>query len=70
MVEMAQRTEGSFTPVPRPGDLVELVSDVRFTGLSDVRLVNVSTDRRAEPFRVAADGSWIGFLEVAPGRAA
>ncbi len=67
VVEMAQRTGGVFTPVPRPGDLVELMSDVRFTGLSDVRLVNVSTDRRAEPFRMAADGSWIGFLEVAPG---
>jgi hypothetical protein len=67
VVEMAQLTGGIFTPVPRPGDLVELMGDVRFTGLSDVRLVNVSTDRRAAPFRVAADGSWIGFLEMAPG---
>ena len=67
VVEMAQRTGGTFTPVPRPGDLVELMGDVRFTGLSEVRLVNASTDSRAEPFRVAADGSWIGFLVMAPG---
>ncbi|MBW2399717.1 MAG: VWA domain-containing protein, partial [Deltaproteobacteria bacterium] len=36
VVEMAARTGGSFTPVPRAGALVELMRDVHFTSLSDV----------------------------------
>jgi len=67
-VEMAARTGGSFTPVPRPGALVELMRDVHFTGLSDVALRNATTGAEARPFRLAADGSWIGFLKMVPGR--
>jgi hypothetical protein len=68
VVEMAARTGGSFTPVPRPGALVELMRDVRFTRLSDVTLRNATTGAEARPFRLAADGSWIGFLKMDPGR--
>ncbi len=68
VVEMAARTGGSFTPVPRPGALVELMRDVHFTSLSDVALRSVTTGVEAQPFRLAADGSWIGFLTLEPGR--
>jgi hypothetical protein len=67
-VEMAARTGGSFTPVPRPGALVELMHDVHFTSLSDVALRSARTGVEAQPFRLAADGSWIGFLPMEPGR--
>ncbi len=68
VVEMAARTGGSFTPVPRAGALVELMRDVHFTSLSDVALRSVTTGAEAQPFRLAADGSWIGFLRMEPGR--
>jgi hypothetical protein len=67
-VEMAARTGGTFTPVPRPGALVELMRDVHFTNLSDVTLRNATTGAKARPFRLAADGSWIGSLKLDPGR--
>jgi hypothetical protein len=67
VVEMAARTGGSFTPVPRPGDLVELVKDLSFTGLRDVTVRNITTGAAARPFRLAADGSWIGFVQMDPG---
>jgi hypothetical protein len=67
VVEMAARTGGSFTPVPRPGSLVELMRDVRFASLSDVTLRNATTGAGARPFRLFADGSWIGFLKMDPG---
>jgi hypothetical protein len=67
VVELAARTGGSFTPVPNPGDLVELMRDVRFTSLREVTLRNATTGAEARPFRLAADGSWIGFLEMDPG---
>jgi len=67
VVEMAARTGGSFTPVPRPGSLVELIRGVHFASLSDVRIRNATTGAEARPFRLAADGAWIGFLELEPG---
>jgi hypothetical protein len=67
VIEMAARTGGSFTPVPRPGDLVQLMRDVRFTSLREVGLRNATTGARARLFRLAADGSWVGFVELEPG---
>jgi hypothetical protein len=67
VIEMAARTSGSFTPVPRPGDLVQLMRDVRFTDLREVGLRNATTGSRAQLFRLAADGSWVGFVKLEPG---
>ncbi len=69
-VEMAARTSGSFTAVPDPAALPRLMGDVRFTAWLDVRLRNATTGVEAQPFRLAADGSWIGFvpMELGPNR--
>jgi len=64
---MAARSGGSFTPVPRPGDLVQLMHEVRFTGLREVGLRNATTGAGAQLFRLAADGSWVGFVKLEPG---
>lgn len=66
-VEMAARTNGTFTPVPHPSDLVELIHHFSLTDLSEVSLRNVTTEAEARPFRLAADGSWAGFIKLVPG---
>jgi Mg-chelatase subunit ChlD len=67
VVEMAARTGGSFTAVPDPGDLPQLMGDLHFTSLRDVAVRNATTGIDAQLFRLAADGSWIGFLQLMPG---
>jgi hypothetical protein len=67
VVEMAARTGGSFTAVPDPGDLPQLMKDLHFTRLRDVAVRNTTTGTDANLFRLAADGSWIGFLQLMPG---
>jgi hypothetical protein len=64
---MAGRTRGYFTPVRNPGDLVDIVEEVSFANLESVRLEHVDSGREAEPFRVTADGTWAGFVQLEPG---
>jgi len=66
-IEMASRTNGYFTPVRHPGDLVDVIDEVSFANLSDVRVRNKTTGADADPFRTTADGSWGGFIKLAPG---
>lgn len=67
-VEMAQRTDGFFTPVRHPGDLVDVVEEVSFADLERVSLKSLTTGEPAEQFRTTADGSWAGFLKLKPGK--
>ena len=66
-VEMASRTRGYFTPVRKPGDLVDIVEEVSFADIQKVTLVQEKTRVEAQPFRITADGSWAGFLALEPG---
>jgi len=64
---MASRTNGYFTPVRHPGDLVDVVEEVSFANLAEVRASNATTGKDADPFRTTADGTWGGFIKLAPG---
>jgi hypothetical protein len=66
-VEMASRTNGYFTPVRHPGDLIDAVEEVSFADLSEVRVHNNTTGDDADPFRTTADGTWGGFIKLEPG---
>ena len=66
-VEMAARTDGFFTPVRRPGDLVDVVEEVSFANLEEVTLKSLTTGEPAEDFRITADGSWAGFIRMDSG---
>ncbi len=63
-VEMAARTDGFFTPVRHPGDLVDAVEEVSFANLEAVTLESLTTGKPAEHFRMTADGSWAGFMRM------
>jgi len=66
-VEMASRTDGFFTPVRHPGDLVEVIESVSFANLGEVSLQNLTTGKPADLFRATADGAWAGFVPMDPG---
>jgi hypothetical protein len=66
-VEMAARTDGFFTPVRHPGDLVDVVEEVSFANLEEVKLKSLTTGEPADDFRITADGSWAGFMRMEPG---
>jgi hypothetical protein len=66
-VEMASRTNGYFTPVRHPGDLMDAVEEVSFANLSNVRVHNKTTGNDADPFRTTADGTWGGFIKLDTG---
>jgi hypothetical protein len=63
-VEMAARTDGFFTPVRHPGDLVDVVEEVSFANLEEVTLKSLTTGEPADDFRITADGSWAGFIRM------
>jgi hypothetical protein len=67
-VEMASRTDGFFTPVRHPGDLVDVVKDVSFANIQEVTLSSDTTGLAANPFRVTADGTWAGLVKMEHGR--
>jgi hypothetical protein len=67
-VEMANRTDGYFTPVRHPGDLVQVVEEVSFANIDHVTLRNRTRKEYAPFFRATADGSWSGLLKLDPGK--
>jgi Mg-chelatase subunit ChlD len=67
-IEMASRTDGYFTPVRHPGDLVEVVEEVSFANLEGVTLRSLTRKEDAAYFRSTADGSWAGLLKLDPGK--
>lgn len=66
-VELAARTGGHFTPVRRPGDIVSVVEQVRFSNVESVTLTNLSTGETARQVIVNADGSFGGLVPVHAG---
>jgi hypothetical protein len=66
-VEMATRTDGFFTPVRHPGDLIDVVEEVSFANLESVTLESTTTGEAASPFRTTADGTWAGLVQMQPG---
>lgn len=68
VVQMATLTDGFFTPVRHPGDLVDVVEEVSFANLENVQLRSATTGDSAAHFRATADGSWAGFVKLKPGK--
>jgi hypothetical protein len=66
-VELAARTGGYFTPVRNPGDIVQVVEQVRFSNVESVTLKNLSTGETAKHTLTNADGSFSGLVPVQAG---
>jgi hypothetical protein len=66
-VELAARTGGYFTPVRNPGDIVEVVEQVRFSNVESVTFKNLSTGETAKQVMVNADGSFGALVPLQSG---
>lgn len=66
-VELAARTGGYFTPVRNPGDIVEIVEQVRFSNVESVTFKNLSTGETAKHVAINADGSFGALVPLQAG---
>jgi hypothetical protein len=66
-VELAARTGGYFTPVRRPGDIVQVVEQVRFSNVESVSLRNLSTGETTKHAILNADGSFGALVPLQAG---
>ena len=68
VTEMARMTQGTYTPVQNPGDIVTLLQGVTFANVEDVVLTNLTTGEFSTDVRLAPDGSFTGFVPVREGK--
>ncbi len=68
LVELAGRTEGIFTPVRHPGDLVDVIEQVDFANVESVQIVNRTSGESANPLLKNPDGTFSGLVPLRAGR--
>jgi hypothetical protein len=68
MRELAAATEGLFTPVVAPGELVAAFHDVQLSDVSAIQISNLTTRKPADQVRLEPDGWFTGIVELAQGR--
>jgi hypothetical protein len=68
MRELAAATEGVFTPVVSPGDIVAAFQDVQLSDVTAVQISNLTTRQPAEQVRLESDGWFTGIVSLAQGR--
>jgi hypothetical protein len=66
-VEIAERTGGAFIPVRSAADLLAAIEEVKIGDPVRVEIANRSNGEMAREFRMTPDGSWGGFVPLAPG---
>lgn len=67
-VELAKRTDGIFMPIRKPGDLVDVMEEVRLVALREVIVFNKTTQAKASVLTVNADGTWSALLPLRDGK--
>jgi hypothetical protein len=65
---MAILSGGRFEKIGRPADAIARLRRVDLADLEELRVVNRSNGRAVRALRVFPDGSFDGFIELAPGR--
>jgi hypothetical protein len=65
---MARATGGHFERLARAGDAIARLRRTDLVGLSELRVTNATTGQPARALRTFPDGSFDGFVELAPGR--
>ena len=65
---MAILSGGRFEKIGRPADAIARLRRVDLADLEELRVVNRSNGRPVRALRVFPDGSFDGFVELAPGK--
>ncbi len=68
MEQMASWTSGRLESVSRPGRIVDRLRRLDLVGLAQMTVRNQTTGHDARALRTFPDGSFDGFVELAPGR--
>lgn len=66
-VGIARESRGSFTPVARPADILNVLENISVVGVEYIEVTNETTGQKAKDFRLAADGFFSSALPVAEG---
>jgi hypothetical protein len=64
---MAERSEGRFTQLETPGEIVDLLQSTSFSFVSSVRIANATRGGETAEIATAIDGSFYGELPLAEG---
>ena len=67
LTEMARVTQGQYTPVQNPGDIMVLLQGVSFANIEDLVLTNLTTGDFSTDVDLAPDGTFSGFVPVREG---
>lgn len=67
VTEMARVTNGVYTPVQNPGDIITLLGGVSFANVEDVVFTNLTTGDLSTDVRLNPDGSFTGYVPVREG---
>lgn len=67
LVELATRTDGIFTPVRDPGNLVDVIEHVDFANVESIRVENRTTGEPAEPVVKNPDGTFAALVPMRAG---
>ena len=65
---MARVSRGRFTPVRKPGDLIQVIENVNFANLDQLTVRNVTLDQPAAELVQKADGGFGALVPVQGGR--
>lgn len=68
IVELADTTGGSFTPVRDPAAIVDVIEQVDFANLEGVTVRNATTGAPASQSATNPDGSWSALVPLREGR--
>jgi hypothetical protein len=65
--EIARLTQGTFTPVRNPGDVITYLQGATFSSIEDVVFTNLTTSEMSEDVRLLPDGRFSGYVPVREG---
>jgi hypothetical protein len=65
--KVAELSRGSFVPVDRPGDLINVLPEIDFTEIDELRIVNLGSGQRALEQVRYPDGNFSALVPLLPG---
>ena len=65
---IAKESNGTYTPLSRPADVLAIMDQISVVGVDSVQIVNQTSGQKASNLRLAADGFFAAALPVVEGK--